>query len=104
MRMCRNIKLLFQFQPPATREEVHASALQYVRKVSGMREPSQANRAAFDRAVETVTRTTLELFDALEGHGPLRSRAEEAAKARERGQKREAALRARVFRTSGPRS
>ncbi|MEW5741206.1 MAG: DUF2277 domain-containing protein [Myxococcota bacterium] len=95
--MCRNIKTLHHFEPPATREEVHASALQYVRKLSGMREPSKVNRAAFERAVEQVTKATLELFDALEVHGPPRSREEEALKAKARGREREARLRARLL-------
>lgn len=93
--MCRNIKTLHHFEPPATREEVHASALQYVRKLSGMREPSKANRAAFERAVDQVARATLQLFDALEVHGPPRTREAEAAKAKVRGQRRDAQLRAR---------
>lgn len=93
--MCRNIKTLHHFEPPATREEVHASALQYVRKLSGMREPSKANRAAFERAVDQVARATLQLFDALEVHGSPRTREAEAAKAKVRGQRRDAQLRAR---------
>jgi hypothetical protein len=95
--MCRNIKTLHHFEPPATPEEVHASALQYVRKLTGMRAPSKQNRAAFDAAVETITRTTLELFDVLEAKGPPRSREAEQAKARERGKKREAQMRRRVL-------
>ena len=93
--MCRNIKTLHHFEPPASLDEVSASALQYVRKLSGMNAPSKANKAAFDRAIEKVTRATLELFDALEVHGPPRSREEERLKAIERGKKREAQLRAR---------
>lgn len=93
--MCRNIRLLHHFEPPATREEIRASALQYVRKLSGMREPSHANAKAFERAVEKVTKATLELFDALEVHGPPRSREEEKRKAKARGLKREQQLRAR---------
>lgn len=95
--MCRNIKHLHHLKPPATEEEVRASALQYVRKLSGMQKPSQANARAFDRAVEKVARATLELFDALEVNGPPRSREEEQRRAQERGQKREAQLRARLL-------
>ena len=72
--MCRNIKLLHHFEPPATEEEVRASALQYVRKLTGMNAPSQANRAAFDSAVERVTAVTLELFEHLEVHTLRRAR------------------------------
>ena len=93
--MCRNIKHLHHFEPPATRDEVLASALQYVRKLSGMTHPSKANQAAFDRAVEKITATTLQLFDALEVNSPPRTREEEQLKAIERGKKRERALRAR---------
>jgi hypothetical protein len=93
--MCRNIKTLLHFEPPATREEVHASALQYVRKLSGMREPSKHNKVAFERAVDQVAKATLQLFDALEVHGPPRTREEEALKAKQRGAVREARLRAR---------
>jgi hypothetical protein len=86
--MCRSIKTLHHFEPPATPEEVRASALQYVRKLSGMRAPSRANRDAFDAAVDAVTRATLALFDALEVHGPPRSREVEHAKAVERFKRR----------------
>ena len=96
--MCRNIKTLHHFEPPATPDEVRASALQYVRKLTGMNAPSRANRAAFDAAVETITRVTLGLFDSLEAHGPPRSREEEKLKAAERGRKRDAQLRARLLR------
>ena len=72
--MCRNIKMLYHFQPPASEDEVRASALQYVRKLTGMRQPSQANRPAFDEAVEAITQHTLTLFRLLEPHGPPRSR------------------------------
>lgn len=95
--MCRNIKTLHHFEPPATREEVRASALQYVRKLTGMREPSKSNKAAFDRAVAEVEACTLRLFDALEVHGPPRSREAEAQKAKARGQQRDARLRARLL-------
>jgi hypothetical protein len=93
--MCRNIKTLHHFEPPATREEVGASALQYVRKLSGMTHPSKANQAAFDKAVEKITAITFQLFDALEVHSPPRSREDEKVKAVERGKKREQQLRAR---------
>jgi len=102
--MCRNIKLLHHFEPPATREEVAASALQYVRKLTGMREPSKSNRAAFERAVEQVTKATLELFDVLEVHGPPRSREAEAKKAKARGLQREAQLRAKYEARGSPLS
>lgn len=94
--MCRNIKTLHHFEPPATPEEVHASALQYVRKLSGMHTPSKANRAAFEAAVEAITRTTLHLFEHLEAKGAPRSREVEREKARERGKKREAQMRRRL--------
>jgi hypothetical protein len=98
--MCRAIKTLHHFEPPATVEEIHASALQYVRKLSGMHTPSKANRAAFDEAVEAVTHATLHLFAALEAHGPPRDRDEERRKAQERGRKRDQQMRARLGRTT----
>ena len=82
--MCRNIKTLYNFEPPATEDEIQASALQYVRKVSGFTRPSKANQAAFDRAVREVTRITRELVDSLETKAPPRDRDVEAAKARAR--------------------
>lgn len=91
--MCRNIKLLHHFEPPATEEEIRASALQYVRKLSGIREPSAHNQAAFNRAVAQVTLATQKLFSSLEVHGPARSREAEKAKAALRGQKRDELLR-----------
>jgi hypothetical protein len=91
--MCRSIKTLHHFEPPATVEEVRASALQYVRKLSGMRAPSRANRAAFDTAVAGVTRVTLDLFAALEVHGPPRSREAEREKAVLRFKRRAASMR-----------
>jgi hypothetical protein len=97
--MCRNIKTLHHFVPPATQEEVRASALQYVRKLSGMARPSQKNQAVFDSAVEEITRITLHLFEHLESHGPPRSREVERQKAVERGKKRDEQMRARVLRT-----
>lgn len=82
--MCRNIKTLFNFEPPATQKEIRASALQYVRKVSGMRKPSQANQEAFEQAVDEVAAVTTRLFDQLVTRAPARDREEEAAKARAR--------------------
>jgi hypothetical protein len=99
--MCRNIKTLHHFEPPATREEVQASALQYVRKLTGMTAPSRANRPAFDSAVEQITAVTLGLFDVLEVHSPPRSREAERLKAVERGKKREEQLRTKYAR-AGP--
>ncbi len=96
--MCRNIKTLHHFEPPATEEEVRASALQYVRKLTGMNAPSKANQRAFDSTVEEITALTLKLFDALEIHTPPRSREVEKVKAAERGRKREALLRAKFAR------
>ena len=96
--MCRNIKTLHHFAPPATPEEVRASALQYVRKLTGMNTPSMVNRKAFNSAVDDITALTLRLFDALEVHSPPRSREAEQLKAVERGKKREAQLRARYTR------
>ncbi len=96
--MCRNIKTLHHFEPPATEEEVHASALQYVRKLTGMNAPSQANQQAFDAAVKNIARLTFELFDVLEVHSPPRSREVEKTKAAERGKKREAQMRAKYAR------
>ncbi|HLN78749.1 MAG TPA: DUF2277 domain-containing protein [Nocardioidaceae bacterium] len=82
--MCRNIRTLYNFEPPATAEEVQAAALQYVRKVSGSTRPSQANQAAFDRAVREVTDATQRLLEALTSSAPPKNREVEAAKARER--------------------
>jgi hypothetical protein len=86
--MCRNIRMLANFEPPATDDEVRASALQFVRKLSGTTRPSRANQAAFDRAVEEVTEAARRLIDALEVHAPPKDRAVEAEKARERSRKR----------------
>ena len=96
--MCRNIKTLHHFEPPATKEEVRASALQYVRKLTGMNAPSKANQKAFDSAVDEITALTLRLFDSLEVQSPPRSREEEKLKAAERGRKREVLLRAKYAR------
>jgi hypothetical protein len=86
--MCRNIKLLFNFDPPATDAEVRAAAVQFVRKVSGFTKPSQTNQAAFDRAVDEVAQSARRLVDALVTNAPSRSREEEARRARERAAKR----------------
>ena len=82
--MCRNIRQLHNFEPPATSEEVHAAALQYVRKVSGAAKPSQANQAAFDRAVAEVAHATQHLLAELVTSAPPKDREVEAAKARAR--------------------
>jgi hypothetical protein len=82
--MCRNIRPLFNFQPPATDDEVRAAALQYVRKVSGTRAPSEANLARFERAVAEIARATRRLVDSLETTAPPKNREVEAAKARAR--------------------
>ncbi len=86
--MCRNIKTLANFAPPATDDEVRASALQFVRKLSGTTRPSMANQAAFDRAVDEVTAAARRLVDSLESKASPRDREEEARKARERSRKR----------------
>jgi hypothetical protein len=82
--MCRNIKTLHNFKPPATDEEIRASSLQFVRKLSGFTKPSKANEVAFNRAVESVTQAAHELLDSLVTNAPPRDRAVEAAKARAR--------------------
>jgi hypothetical protein len=86
--MCRSIHVLDNFDPPATADEVHAAALQYVRKISGRPKPSLANQQAFDDAVAEVTAATHRLLDRLVTHAPPRSREEEALKARARFAKR----------------
>jgi hypothetical protein len=86
--MCRNIKVLANFEPPATNDEVRASALQFVRKLSGTTKPSKANEEAFHRAVEEVTESARRLIDSLEIKAPPRDRDEEARKAKERSAKR----------------
>lgn len=86
--MCRNIRTLHNFEPPATADEVHAAALQYVRKVSGTSKPSTANQAAFDEAVREVAHVTRHLLDALVTTAPPKNREEEALKARARSEKR----------------
>jgi len=82
--MCRNIRQLHNFEPPATEDEVTAAALQFVRKVSGSTKPSQANQAAFDRAVHEIAHVTRHLLDELVTAAPPKDREVEAAKARER--------------------
>jgi hypothetical protein len=86
--MCRNIKTLHNFEPPATDEEIRAAALQYVRKVSGSQKPSQANEAAFARAIDEVVDTTRRLLDELVTSATPKSREVEAARARARAEKR----------------
>lgn len=86
--MCRNIRTLNNFEPPATAEEVEAAALQYVRKIAGTRAPSQANQAAFDAAVEEITAATQRLLDGLTTSAPPKDREVEAAKARARAAQR----------------
>ena len=82
--MCRNIKTLHNFKPPATEEEIRASAIQFVRKLSGFTRPSKSNEPAFNHAVEQVTKAASELLDSLVTNAPPRNREVEAAKARER--------------------
>jgi hypothetical protein len=86
--MCRNIKTLANFEPPATSDEIRASALQFVRKLSGATHPSKANEAAFNRAIDEVTEAAERLIKSIETKAPPRNREEEARKARERSQKR----------------
>lgn len=83
--MCRNIKILFNFDPPVTPDEVRAASLQYVRKVSGFNKPSKANEAAFAAAVDEIAAISMRLLTRLETTAPPRNRDEEAAKARARG-------------------
>ncbi len=86
--MCRNIKPLFNFDPPATDADMHASALQYVRKVTGYTRPSKANEAAFDEAVAAIAAITRELMEELVTEAPPRSRELQIARARERAARR----------------
>ena len=86
--MCRNIKTLFNFEPPATDDEIRASSIQFVRKISGSTKPSMANQAAFDLAVDQVANAATDLLDSLVTSAPTRNREIEAAKARERVAKR----------------
>jgi hypothetical protein len=86
--MCRNIRTLYNFAPPATDEEIRASSLQFVRKLSGFTRPSRANEEAFDRAVARVAQTARELLDSLVTSAPARDRAREAARARAKATRR----------------
>jgi len=86
--MCRNIRTLFNFEPPASEDEIRASALQFVRKLSGFAKPSHANEAAFNRAVEEVSDVARRLLVSLETNRPARNREEEAEKARARSRER----------------
>jgi hypothetical protein len=86
--MCRNIRTLHNFKPPATHEEIHASSLQFVRKLSGFTKPSKANEVVFNRAVERVSQAAHELLDSLVTSAPPRDRALEASKARAKAEKR----------------
>jgi len=86
--MCRNIKILHNFKPPATEEEIRASSLQFVRKLSGFTKPSKANEEAFNRAVDQVAQAAKELLDSLVTTAPPRDREAEAAKARVRSAER----------------
>ena len=86
--MCRNIKTLFNFEPPATNEEIEASAIQFVRKLSGFTKPSKVNEATFERAIEEVTRAARILVDSLETVAAPRNREEEAIKRRARAAQR----------------
>ena len=86
--MCRNIKTLANFEPPASEEEIRASSLQFVRKLSGFTKPSKTNEEVFNRAVEQVTKAATELLDSLVTNAPPRDREVEAAKARARAQER----------------
>ncbi len=86
--MCRSIRTLFNFEPPATEDEIHASALQFVRKLSGFAKPSRANEAAFNLAVDEVSEAARRLLCSLETISPAKNREEEAIKARERSRLR----------------
>ena len=83
--MCRNIKMLFNFDPPVTEEEIRAASLQFVRKISGFQKPSHANEAAFNRALDEIAAASTLLLSSLETTAPHRNREEEAAKAKARG-------------------
>jgi hypothetical protein len=89
--MCRNIKTLYNFEPPATEDEVQSAALQYVRKISGFTKPSQANTEAFERAVDAVAEISAQLLDELVTSAPTKDREVEAAKAKARSEQRFAA-------------
>ena len=83
--MCRNIKLLFNFDPPVTDDEIRAASLQFVRKISGFQKPSKTNEPAFQAAIDEIAAASARLLSSLETTGPMRNREEEAAKARARG-------------------
>ena len=91
MAMCRNIRTLYNFEPPATEDEVRAASLQYVRKISGFNKPSKANEEAFEQAIDAVAATSRELLARLETNAPPKDREVEAAKARARSAERYAA-------------
>ncbi len=86
--MCRNIKPLYNFEPPVTEDEIHEAALQFVRKVSGFNKPSKANETAFNAAVDAIAAATRDLLGALETNAPAKDREEEATKARARAAQR----------------
>jgi hypothetical protein len=86
--MCRNIKTLYNFEPPATPEEIYAASLQYVRKISGFNKPSRANEAAFNAAVDEIARISGELLASLETNAPAKDRQAEAVKAKQRAAER----------------
>jgi hypothetical protein len=89
--MCRNIRTLYNFDPPASHDEVHAAALQYVRKISGFNKPSRVNEEAFNRAIDEVAHASMHLLAELQTNAPAKNREEEAAKARARAAQRYAA-------------
>ncbi|HZS48878.1 MAG TPA: DUF2277 domain-containing protein [Blastocatellia bacterium] len=86
--MCRNIRTLFNFEPPVTEEEIHAASLQFVRKITGFNKPSKANEAAFNSAIDEIARISSRLLASLESSAPPKNREEEAAKARLRAAER----------------
>lgn len=86
--MCRNIKLLFNFEPPVTEDEIRAASLQFVRKISGFQKPSKANEAVFAAAIDEIAAASARLLGSLQSNGPIHTREEEAAKARARGEAR----------------
>lgn len=86
--MCRNIKLLFNFDPPVTDEEIRAASLQFVRKISGFSKPSVSNESAFNQAIDEIAAASTRLLQSLKTTAPQRNREEEAAKAKERGSRR----------------
>ena len=90
--MCRNIRVLHHFEPPSTPDEIRAAALQFVRKVSGLNKPAAADEAAFQRAIDEVTKATEVLLGALPSRGPARTREHEREKARARWKRREASM------------